>query len=119
MADDLFKEWEKELSQYKNREMKAESERELQETRRRTEAPAGLDAPGGAAHRARVAALRDRVLFLKHNLNAKALGALTKELSAVEGSVDSLVEDLRQSIAEADAFLSEMEKERSRQRRVW
>ena len=27
--------------------------------------------------------LRDRVLFLKHNLNARALGALTKELGTV------------------------------------
>jgi hypothetical protein len=57
--------------------------------------------------------LRDRVLFLKHNLNAKALGALTKELTAVEGNVDSLLEDLRVSIAEADAYLAEMEKEQA------
>jgi hypothetical protein len=57
--------------------------------------------------------LRDRVLFLKHNLNAKALGSLTKELSAVEGSVDALLEDLRVSIAEADTYLAEMEKEQA------
>ena len=53
--------------------------------------------------------LRDRVLFLKHNLNAKALGALTSELTAVEGNVDELVAELQKAIAEADAYLKEME----------
>ena len=52
--------------------------------------------------------LRDRVLFLKHNLNAKALGALTSELTSVEGNVDALVSELQQAIAEADAYLAEM-----------
>ena len=54
--------------------------------------------------------LRDRVLFLKHNLNARALGSLTKELDGVSMNVDALVADLQKSIAEADAFISEMEK---------
>jgi hypothetical protein len=53
--------------------------------------------------------LRDRVLFLKHNLNARAMGALSKELDGVSAEVDALVEDLKQSVAEADAFLAEME----------
>ena len=55
--------------------------------------------------------LRDRVLFLKHNLNARALGALTRELDTVRTGVDELVTDLQRSIAEADAFIAEMEKE--------
>ena len=54
--------------------------------------------------------LRDRVLFLKHNLNARALGALSQELDGVTSDVDALVVDLQKSIAEADAFLTDMEK---------
>lgn len=113
VSDDLFREWNKELSQYSNRSMRAESERELQATRRRTEAL--IEAMRRSERRIEpvLRPLRDRVLFLKHNLNAKALGALTKELTAVEGNVDSLVEDLRASIAEADAYLAEMEKEQA------
>lgn len=113
VSDDLFREWNKELSQYSNRSMRAESERELQATRRRTEAL--IESMRRSERRIEpvLQPLRDRVLFLKHNLNAKALGALTKELSAVEGSVDSLLEDLRVSIAEADAYLAEMEKEQA------
>ena len=38
VADDLFKEWQKELGQYSDRRLRTESERELRETRRRTDA---------------------------------------------------------------------------------
>jgi hypothetical protein len=113
VSDDLFREWNKELSQYSDRRMRAESERELQATRRRTEAL--IEAMRRSERRLEpvLQPLRDRVLFLKHNLNAKALGALTKELATVEGDVDSLVADLKVSIAEADAYLAEMEKEQA------
>ena len=53
--------------------------------------------------------LRDRVLFLKHNLNARAVGALNNELISVRGNVDALVADLEKSIAEADAFIKAMD----------
>jgi hypothetical protein len=52
--------------------------------------------------------LRDRVLFLKHNLNARALGALTRELDIVRTGVDELVADMQRSVAEADAFIADM-----------
>ena len=58
--------------------------------------------------------LRDRVLFLKHNLNARALGALTNELGSVRTNVDELVVDMQKSIAEADAFIADMEREAAR-----
>lgn len=110
VSDDLFREWNKELSQYSDRGMRAESERELQATRRRTEGL--IEAMRRSERRLEpvLRPLRDRVLFLKHNLNAKALGALTRELAAVEGDVGSLVDDLKASIAEADAYLAEMQK---------
>jgi len=55
--------------------------------------------------------LRDRVLFLKHNLNASAIGALDKELVALRTNVDALVADLESSIAEAEAFINQMDAE--------
>ena len=44
------------------------------------------------------------VLFL-HNLNARAVGALAKELAV---NLDALLADLRKLIDEADAFIREM-----------
>jgi hypothetical protein len=55
--------------------------------------------------------LQDRVLFLKHNLNARAIGALGNELVTVRGSVDSLVTELEAAIKEADAFIKDMDAE--------
>jgi len=109
VASDLFKEWEKELGQYNDRTLRAESERELRETRRRAQAV--ITAMEKAEKRVDpvLDPLRDRVLFLKHNLNASAIGALDKELLALRTNVDALVVDLETSIAEAEAFISQME----------
>ena len=109
VSDDLFNEWRKELGQYTDRGMRAQSERELQATRKRTEALITAMRRSEKRIDPVLRPLRDRVLFLKHNLNAKALGALTSELSAVEGNVDTLIAELQKAIAEADAYLVEME----------
>jgi len=111
VAEDLFKEWEKELGQYSDRQLRAESERELRDTKRRAQAV--IKAMENAEKRVEpvLRPLRDRVLFLKHNLNAAAIGALDKELLALRTNVDALVADLEASIAEAETFLSQMDAE--------
>jgi hypothetical protein len=113
VSDDLFKEWEKELGKYSDRSLRTESERDLRETRRRADT---LIASMTRAER-RIAPvltpLRDRVLFLKHNLNARAIGALGKELSTMRADVDSLIADLGAAIKDADAFIKEMDAEKA------
>ena len=111
VADDLFDEWDKELGKYQDRQLRAESERELKETRRRAQSV--IKAMEAADKRVDpvLQPLRDRVLFLKHNLNASAIGALDKELVALRTNVDALVADLESSIAEAEAFINQMDAE--------
>jgi hypothetical protein len=111
VSKDLFKEWNGELSKYADRRLRAESERELRETRRRTEALIAAMAKAQARIEPILRPLRDRVLFLKHNLNARALGSLTRELATVRTGVDELIADMQRSIAEADAFIADMEKD--------
>ncbi|MHB8771493.1 MAG: DUF2959 family protein [Syntrophales bacterium] len=55
--------------------------------------------------------LRDPVLFLKHNLNAKAIAGLSKEVISVQTNVDRLVRDRESAIAQADAFIAALQKE--------
>jgi len=109
VSKDLFREWEKELKQYSNPTLRAESQRELNETRRRADKL--IEAMTRAEQRIDpvLRPLRDRVLFLKHHLNAQAIGALDKELLTVRSNVDSLVADLERAIAEADAFAQQMD----------
>jgi hypothetical protein len=111
VSKDLFKEWNDELAKYSDRQLRQESERELRDTRRRTEALIASMARAQARIEPILRPLRDRVLFLKHNLNARALGSLTKELDTVRTGVDELVADMQRSITEADAFIAEMEKD--------
>lgn len=108
VSKDLFREWERELGQYENRSLKAESEKEFRQTRQRTETLIAAMRRSETKIDPVLQPLRDRVLFLKHNLNAKALGALSSELATVETNVDALIADLQKSIAEADAYLKEM-----------
>jgi hypothetical protein len=111
VSKDLFKEWNNELGKYSDRALRQESERELRETKRRTDALIASMARAHARVEPILRPLRDRVLFLKHNLNARALGALTRELGTVQTGVDELVADMQRSIAEADAFIADMERD--------
>lgn len=109
VSKDLFKEWQKELDQYSDRRLRAESERQLHDTRRQAESLIALMAQAEARIPPVLNPLRDRVLFLKHNLNARAVGALTNELVSVRGNVDALIADLDRAINEADTFIKSMD----------
>jgi hypothetical protein len=50
--------------------------------------------------------MRDNVLFLKHNLNARAIDTLKGELGSINRDVSKLVKNMQRSIAEAEAFIS-------------
>ena len=113
VSDDLFKEWDKELGKYSDRSLRAESERDLRETRRRADTLIASMTRAEKRIAPVLAPLRDRVLFLKHNLNARAIGALGKELSTMRADVDSLVADLGAAIKEADVFIKEMDAEKA------
>jgi hypothetical protein len=109
VSKDLFKEWQNELGKYSDRTLRSESERELRDTRRRTDALIASMSRVEQRIDPVLKPLRDRVLFLKHNLNARALGALSKELTSVSADVDALVADMQVAIGEADAYLKTME----------
>jgi vacuolar-type H+-ATPase subunit D/Vma8 len=109
VSKDLFNEWEDELKKYSDRGLRAESDRELRQAR--TQAGTVIGAMTRAEKRLEpvLKPMRDRVLFLKHNLNAKVLGGLAGELTTIQSDVDALLVDLQASIAEADEFIKTME----------
>ena len=56
-----------------------------------------------------VDAFRDQVLFLKHNLNAQAVTALSGSTRELQQDITRLVADMEKSIKEADAFIASMQ----------
>ena len=108
-ANDLFLEWEDEIGQIQNAEFKAKSRASLQETRNRY---ARLNASMTQAHSKMapvLSRLHDYVLYLKHNLNAQAIGSLRKEVGGIETEVERLIADISRSIEAADEFLKNFE----------
>jgi hypothetical protein len=53
-------------------------------------------------------AFQDQVLVLKHNLNARAIGDLGKELGSIERDTERLISEMQKAIAEADSFIQSM-----------
>jgi hypothetical protein len=51
----------------------------------------------------------NRVLFIKHNLNAQAIASLKGTELELGGDIDRLIHEMEASIAEADAFISEVQ----------
>lgn len=108
VARALFLEWEAELDDYTNAELRRLSEEQLATTE------AEYDGLLRALKRAEskmppvLNALKDQVLFLKHNLNARAIASLQGELGNVESNVAALITDMEAAIAEANDFITQM-----------
>ena len=52
---------------------------------------------------------RDNVLFLKHNLNAQAIGSLRGEFASLQDDISRLITEMNRSIAESNAFIAELQ----------
>jgi len=111
VAADLFEEWETELSEYSSDSLRRSSARKLKQTRRQYAQLIGAMKRAESKMDPVLKAFRDQVLFLKHNLNARAIASLQTELVSVESEVNSLIKDMNASIKEADAFIGTMMKE--------
>ena len=105
VATDLFAEWDKEIGTMQNASLASDSRRKLSETKSRF---AGLSSNLHSAEATMepvLTSLHDHVLYLKHNLNASAIGSLRNEGANIQSNIDRLITQMNSSIAEADAFL--------------
>jgi hypothetical protein len=56
-----------------------------------------------------LAGFRDQVMFLKHNLNARAIASLQDNAAAIASDVAVLTREMERAISEADAFIASLE----------
>ena len=111
VAEALFEEWSRELEQYSSSRLKLASERKMKETRRNYDGLIAAMRKAETKVDPVLTAFNDHVLFLKHNLNAKAISSLQQELGTIESDIASLIAEMNSSIAEADAFIKQMSSE--------
>lgn len=108
VSEALFEEWEEELELYQNRDLRRSSREQLRRTKARyREMLANL-------HKAEesmdpvLKIFRDNVLFLKHNLNAQAIGSLQGEFAQLQGEIDVLIKRMNVAIESSNSFIAEI-----------
>jgi len=109
VAEDLFSEWEQELEQYSRSDLRRSSAGLLRDTRKRYSQLMTTMQRAERSMEPVLAAFHDQVLVLKHNLNARAIGALRNELDSIERDTANLIRQMQTASAEANAFIDSME----------
>lgn len=111
VADALFDEWNEEIQQYSSNKLKLQSQQKLRTTQRNYQSLIK------SMHRAKdrmapvLSALKDNSLYLKHNLNAQAIGALQGEYKTIKRDVESLVAEMSNAIAQSQKFIDLLQPE--------
>ncbi len=109
VAQALFKEWSDEIEQFSNAKYKRESASKLNTTQRQYDNLMRSMYRVESSMEPVLVTLKDNVLYLKHNLNANAIGALQGELRSVKSEVNQLIKEMNKAIAESNAFISSMQ----------
>jgi DNA-binding ferritin-like protein len=102
----LFKEWEEELSQYNNRALRSRSRQQLKASKQQYNRLIKTMRKAESRIQPVLAAFKDQVLFLKHNLNAQAIAALQHEFVEIGIDISQLIEVMEITINEASQFVS-------------
>jgi SMC interacting uncharacterized protein involved in chromosome segregation len=108
VSEALFEEWEEELSLYSNANLKKQSAYKLASTKKKYGQLIKSMRRAESRMQPVLGALQDQVLYLKHNLNARAIDALKGDLKTIETDVARLIREMEKSIAESEAFIAEL-----------
>jgi len=106
VADALFEEWSDELDLYTSPSLRRASERQYKSTQKKYQRLLASMRRVEESMQPVLATMRDNVLFLKHNLNARAIDTLKGELGSINRDMSKLVKNMQRSIAEAEAFIT-------------
>ncbi|MEM7622044.1 MAG: DUF2959 domain-containing protein [Planctomycetota bacterium] len=104
----MFREWEDELDLYATASLRSASEQQLTETRGTYTDLLNAMKRAESSMAPVLAAFGDQVLFLKHNLNARAIASLDETVVELEDEIGRLIDQMNASIAEADAFIGQL-----------
>lgn len=109
VSEALFDEWQEELDLYTSATLRRSSEKKLRETK------ASYQTMLKAMKRAEskmipvLNTLRDNTLYLKHNLNASAIGSLQGEFTNLEKEIQFAIAQMNEAISESDKFLQTLQ----------
>ncbi|MDX1536747.1 DUF2959 domain-containing protein [Arsukibacterium sp.] len=106
VAEALFDEWQEELDMYSNAKLKQESAAKLKSTQRQYQQLLNTMRQAESSMAPVLDSLRDNSLYLKHNLNAQAIGALRNEFASIERDITKLISNMNKAISESQQFIA-------------
>jgi uncharacterized damage-inducible protein DinB len=106
VAEALFEEWTEELDKYENANLRRNSQTQLKDTQRRYKTLIAAMRKAESKMAPVLSALQDNVLYLKHNLNASAIGALQGEFNVIKKDIDVLIKEMNSAIAQSNEFIA-------------
>jgi len=109
VSEALFEEWEEEIAQYSSASLRRNSQSQLSSTKSQYQQLIRAMERAESKLEPVLAVFKDQVLYLKHNLNARAISSLKDELSGIKSDVSTLIAAMEKSINEANTFISSME----------
>ena len=110
VAKDMFDEWTKELDQYSDANLRANSEQKLNASKARYDKLHTAMVTSVAKMQPVLNRFHDVVLTLNDSLNSAAINSMQGTTVEVGGDVQNLIKDMNTSIDEANAFIDSMNK---------
>lgn len=108
VSNDLFTEWQKEINEMGSAQLKARSTALLKDAKDRQGVYMKAMRKTEDQMTPVLGAFRDQVLFLKHNLNARAIGSLKGTSTKINADVTTLTKSIDSSMAEADRLIASL-----------
>jgi len=102
----LFVEWESELNEYSDRNLRNNSKQQLKAAKQNYTRLIKTMRLAETRIQPVLAAFKDQVLYLKHNLNARAISALQHEFIEIGIDISQLIHAMELTILEASQFVS-------------
>ena len=108
IGEDLFEEWENEAQNLDNKRYKRDSLQKLRGTKKQFKKMLASMLAVEKNLDATLKQFHDQVIYLKHNLNAKALGSFKGEFQSIQDDMRKLVRQINQSSQEAEEFVQQL-----------
>lgn len=106
VAEDLFIEWKEETALINDTSLKNSSRKSFLDAKAKYSKLETVMTGSTQKMYPVLAKLKDYVLYLKHNLNAQAVGSLSGEVVSIEEDVAVLIKEMTASIKEAQSFIN-------------
>ena len=97
VAEALFEEWQDELEQYSSASLRRDSQKQLNATKRQYQRLLSSMQRAEKSINPVLTTMKDNVLYLKHNLNARAISSIKGELATINRDVSALLSNMQKA----------------------